>query len=164
MEEAEVSVGTERFAAEDVSADDPHALFCQDQVFHRGAGKGLDVGWMRGFRAGDSHFARQVQLAGGNEPADGGNEHRGHRPDRLSLLNRGDVADLHTDIAGGVFPADDVQDGILRLVERGLGIDRLRHRDMDPAVRQAAEGIDTGLEVGETIPEGEIRVRGERRG
>ena len=74
------------------------------------------------------------------------------------------MADLDAHVAGGMLAAHGVDDRILHLMERAAVPDGLVHGDMDASVRELAEGVHAGLDVGEAVAEGELGVGRERGG
>ena len=85
-------------------------------------------------------------------------------PDGLAFLDRGDVADLHAHVAGGMLAAHGVDDCVLHLVERAAVPDGLVHGEMDAAFGEEGKGVHGGLDVGEPVSEREFGVGGKRSG
>ena len=164
LEEAEVAVGAEGFAGKDVTADDSDIGRDGGNILDGRAREGDHVGRIVDDGSGDRHLAGEVQLAGVDYPTEGGDHQDGHRPHGFAFLDGGEVTDLHAHIAGGMLAAHGMDDGVLHLVERAAVPDRLVHGDMDTSVGQLAEGVHTGLDVGEAVAEGEFGVGRERGG
>ena len=127
------------------------------------ASQGFDVGRLDSHRAGDGDLAAHVVLARGEELADRDEAGEGDRPDGVFLADRGEVADLHAHVAGGVRTAEGVQLAVLQARESGGGFVAVK-ADVDLAVRQFGEGADARLGGGQLAAEAESGVRGQRRG
>ena len=164
LEVAEEAVGAEVLAGEDIPADDAGVRRDVDEFLHGRAREGDDVGGIGDHGAGDRHLAGEVQPAGVDDAAEGGQERDGHGPHGLTLADGRDVADLDAHVAGGMLAAHGVDDRILHLVERAAVPDGLVHGEMDASVGQLAEGVHAGLDVGEAVAEGELGVGRERGG
>ena len=156
-----------RSAAEGVAADDAQLLRRgvapeRREGVHRGARECLDIGALKRHRTGHGHLAAQVELALGEELADGCDASQGHRPDDVFLPDRRDVADLHADVAGGVLALEGVQLTVLQGCERGRLVAVETHADL--ARSQLGQGADTGLDVCQGVAEAVVAVCGEGGG
>ena len=154
FEEAQVAVGTQVFSGEDVSAHNTYAFLDVGDVFHGRAGEGHHIAGLGGGGAGDGHLAGQVQLAGVDYVAQGGQVEQGHRPHGLTLVDGRDVADLDTYVAGRMGTAYGMELGIL---DAAKGRPRLSYTEVHGS--NLAQSVHAGLNVGPGFHQGEISVR-----
>ena len=168
VEPAQIAVFAHGGAAEGIAADKADirlgiVIECGERL-HRNARKRLDISRIHGNGTGDGHLAVQLDLAGEEKFADGGGHQRGDGPDGLALADGGDVADLDTDVAGGVFARNLIEGDAFQFVERGAGGLVAIDADVDTAFGQFTESDETGLDGGHLASEDEVGIGSKRGG
>ena len=154
-------------AGKHIAANYAYAL-CAGSVIrggalHRHTGEGLYIRGLDGHRTADGDLAAEINPALCKEATDGGEPHKGHRPDGSAPADGAYVADLNSDVAGGMPATESVENGIFKLVERSAGVIVGIQPDVNAATRKFGQGIDTGLESLHLASEGEFGIGGQGR-
>ena len=158
--EAEIALLTGVAAAEDISADDAEFLRLSSverlELAQRHSREGADVSRLDSGRTAYCHLAEHIVTAPQEELSYGCKAVQGHCPYGLVLAYRGDVADLHSDIAYRVFALEEMHFATLQTVEVGAWVALSIEAYVNGT--DFGECIDTGLESCDFVAIGEVHI------